>query len=171
VGGVPLRVSNARVDALAGAALWCGAGLAGLIVAAVSGTAPLVYAVVGFAVGVVYRGARSLREWRDDPGDDEAFETLPEAAEIRPRWLVPAWLTLGAPIIVGVAVGACLWSRWGVVAAGGLVGLGVYAIRDWLHLRRWEIEHGGTVYYERTPLIGGGVSARYVRLRRTEESD
>jgi len=164
-----VRVSNARVDALAGAALWCGAGVAGLIAASLSGSLPLVYAGVGFLAGVAYSAARTLREWRDDLTQEEPFEPLPETVEIRPRWLVPAWLTLDAPIVVGLAVGASLWSRWAVIAAGGLVGLSVYALLDWLHLRRWESEHHATVYYERMPLIGGGVSARYF-ARRTPES-
>jgi hypothetical protein len=126
---------------------------------------------VALGTRIAYRGARSVRERRDDPSHDVAFEPLPETAEIRPGRLVPGWLTLDAPIIVGVAVAACLWSRWGVVVAGGLVGLGVYAILDWLHLRRGETEHGGAVYYERVPLISGGVSASYVGLHRTEQSD
>jgi len=93
------------------ARLWCGAGVAGLIAASLSGSLPLVYAGVGFLAGVAYSAARTLREWRDDLTQEEPFEPLPETVEIRPRWLVPAWLTLDAR-----SSSVSLWERLSGVA-------------------------------------------------------
>jgi hypothetical protein len=156
-----VRVSNARVDAFAGAASVCVAGIAGLVAASWSGSLPMVWAILAFIVGAPLGATRAIRRWRDEKDEDERFVPLPAAAAIRPRWLAPAWVMLDTLLITAASIAACVWSQWAVIGAGGLAGLSARPLVDWLALRRWEHEHDATVYYERMPLMTGGVSARY----------
>lgn len=161
-----IRVSNARLDELSGAVWAAVSGLAGFVAAVLSGEASALLGGAGFTAGAIYGIARAVRRWRDDAGDSrEVFEPLPPSAVIRPAWLVPARELLMGPLILGLCVASCVWSRWGVIGAGGLLALSTGPLMTWLQLRQWERHNAATVYYERMPLLTGGVSRRFARDR------
>ena len=67
------------------------------------------------------------------------------------------------PLFAGGSVAICLWTQWGLFAAGGILALGTIPLIRWVQLRRWEQKHSATVYYERDPLLTGGVSRRFMQ--------
>lgn len=163
-----VRVSNARIDELSGAAAAVGAGLAGVAASWWNGTLPLSYLAVAFVAATGCSAVSAMRRWRDDEHEtEESFQPLPDTARLRPNWVVPGKVLLDAPVIGGVCVATCLWNRWGVVGAGGLAGICTVPLLNWVRLRRWEREHEATVYYERMPLVTGGVEGRYFARRST----
>jgi hypothetical protein len=161
-------VSNARIDELSGAAAAVGAGLAGVAASWWNDTLPLSYLAAAFVAATGWSVVSAVRRWRDDEREsEESFQPLPDSATLRPDWLVPGRVLLDAPLIGGACVAACLWSRWGVVGAGGIAGICTVPLLNWARLRRWECEHEATVYYERMPLLTGGVEGRYFARRST----
>jgi hypothetical protein len=158
-----VRVSSAKVDDLAGAAWVLGSGIAGFVGAIVSGATTLGLGTAAFVGAVAYGVMQALRRWRDlDDDPPEGYETLPASAIIRSSVVASAWPALTGPIIGVVCVAICLWTEWGVLSAGALCALSTRSLVKWNRIRRWERQHDATVYYERMPLLTGGISQRYI---------
>src|SRR5438876_3968361 len=98
----PLRVSNARVDELSGAAAAIGAALAGVAAAWWHGSLPPSYLALAFVAATGCSVVSATRRWRDDEQERERpFQPLPDSARLRPNWLVPGKVVLDAPVIGG----------------------------------------------------------------------
>src|SRR5438132_4084015 len=85
-----VRVSNARIDELSGAAAAVGAGLAGVAASWWNGSLPPSYLALAFIAATGCSVVSAIRRWRDDDQDRErSFQPLPDSARLRPNWLVP----------------------------------------------------------------------------------